>query len=265
MPKSKEPKNKLAEDSAKPSKPIGFIWSAANLLLRGIVSTAPVPVVSKKYIGEYCPDKIDIDTEHKTAPLSVKYVLQSVLRQPTASSCGDAAAMMVLKFHRDNLQNLLNEQDTLLSAASISQIQGALNVLDKFSKKIDYVSMRNEDEIKKIYGLEVIKFTASKNDAINFGKELAFHLYERGPLTATIKTRSFNISNHEIVITGVLGNNVIYADSWDGKEKEMSLMDFGKKFVDPDNTMLRICVNGYSFDLVNSLDRVERVARPGMK
>jgi hypothetical protein len=66
------------------------------------------------------------------------------------------------------------------------------------------------------------------------------------------------------MMTGIVNNSIIYADSWDGHEKTMTIAKFVKKFVDPENAMLRICIDSYSHHFVNTVERQEPAAHPNL-
>jgi len=237
---------------------IGSFLAAGNLFF-GRKAHPPLFSKNPNYVGErvahFAPEPKEIDHLNQSAPRRVSYALPEILLQPTPNSCGDACAMMILQFHRDNLQRLATQGN--LDAKIIKQIEATLNYLNTKTSEVQWPKRytRLSSELEDIYGVKFIKIKAKKSNVDEFSNELAFHLYTRGPLQIRIKTRDYHVTSHEILLLGVIGNQVIYADPWDGKQRHMSIEKLAKQFNDKDNEVFRISVEGYSYAFLESIKK----------
>lgn len=242
---------------------ISGVMAAGNRLLRGVAYPAP----SKPNIDahELMPqDPASIDHANKQAPLDILYPLYEILQQQQPHNCGDTCSMMILDFHRQNLEALLADKELEEAAPKVrEQIAGTSKVIDKYEKKPKiYKGFEMPgDDLPKLYGVGTLEIQHSKKDPQAFAQELAYHLYTRGPLQIQIKTKSYRVSTHEILLLGIVGKDVIYADPWDAQQKSLPIESFAKKFSDPRNLVMRIAVEGYSYAFLNGINQLKEAKR----
>lgn len=155
-------------------------------------------------------------------------------RQYVPNACTDETTMLLVDFHRKNLQDLLASGDLTEQQQKI--VEASLKAIQSVHLQINpaYWGGRDVADFPKIYSVSDIPLNVTKEDPEKFKEVMMDYLYERGPLTACLKTK---FQSHTVLIVGIDEKNVQYADVWDGKVKEMPLEVFTNRFNDPNNAV----------------------------
>lgn len=187
----------------------------------------------------FTPKPDDINDINRTAPSQINYHDVSYLHQPRVFDCVDTSVEMLMRYHKQKCMNIgYTRADPF-----IEEFERNFS-----SRKINLFSGKGFDDVKKYCSmLNVADYSHNKRHLAFSIEELAYHLYEKGPIVMSTN----DIGGHLLLLKGIVGDNVIIHDPWDGPNITCSFEKFKKRW----SGVIISFPGGYSKALEHELEK----------
>lgn len=200
--------------------------------------TAVNPSPSHYVNDDFSVSTNEIDNRKYRCKAMINYHDLEYIHQARVFDCGDASVAMLIKFHKKKCKELN------INKGCIDEFEQ--NFL---RRKINAFSGKTIDDILS-YSSALNYMDLSKRKSTLEIEELAYFLYERGPLMATLD----EIGGHFLVIKGVYNDEVILQDPWSGPNLTVSFAEFKKMWAGDIVCFLR----GYSKEIEHDLEKKQQ-------